>query len=223
MGYARVGSQVDVRHVPRSDVELMLVSMNGSMLPLVKRVVARQDGWCLTVASDEAAALSIFASREPDVTVIEGGSEGLEPTGYELCRRFRGQSSRAGLILAVSRDTSVDTISGFDAGADDCITMSCDAGELTARMKALVRRLGDSNGDLDLRLKAVSGKYQLSGREKAVLAELVRGVHSKEVACRIGCEYSTVRTHVRRIARKLGCSGLREVLLTFYRSAPVDI
>jgi two-component system, NarL family, nitrate/nitrite response regulator NarL len=74
------------------------------------------------------------------------------------------------------------------------------------------------NGPDDLRFRVIAfaGRYRLSQREREILAQMVLGVHLKEIGSRIGCAYPTVRTHVRRMAAKLGCGGAREVILKFY-------
>jgi DNA-binding CsgD family transcriptional regulator len=78
------------------------------------------------------------------------------------------------------------------------------------------RNFVDGPDDLVLRLTAFAGRYRLSQREREILAQMVRGVHLKEIGSRIGCAYPTVRTHVRRMAAKLGCGGARELILKFY-------
>jgi DNA-binding NarL/FixJ family response regulator len=215
-------------------IELLLVGANGGLQSLVARAVALEDGWYLSAVC-EADALGMFALAAPDVTVIEGAHGTSASMGFDLCRRIRCQSSQAGLIMAIQADAPKEVMSAFDAGADDCITMLCDVREFHARVKSLARRLQNSelaeiptslafaddavcarDDDLDRRLNILSRRYHLSQRERSILGEVVRGVHLKEIACKVGCEYSTVRTHVRRLSRKLRCTGVREVLLRFF-------
>jgi DNA-binding CsgD family transcriptional regulator len=55
--------------------------------------------------------------------------------------------------------------------------------------------------------------YRLSNREQDILLLILKGVHLKEIGSHLGCEYSSVRTHLRRMAKKIGCSGTREIIL----------
>ncbi|HEY3497395.1 MAG TPA: helix-turn-helix transcriptional regulator [Polyangiaceae bacterium] len=62
-------------------------------------------------------------------------------------------------------------------------------------------------------------KHRLSPRESEVLVLLLRGVHPKAMGNEIGCRYASVRTHLSRMYRKLGCSGARELVLRFFAHA----
>ena len=59
-------------------------------------------------------------------------------------------------------------------------------------------------------------EHRLSPRESEVLVLLLRGVHPKAMGSEIGCRYASVRTHLSRMYRKLGCSGARELVLRFF-------
>jgi DNA-binding CsgD family transcriptional regulator len=55
-------------------------------------------------------------------------------------------------------------------------------------------------------------RHGLSCREKQILMLVAQGTHPKAVAGLVGCAYPTVRTHLRRTYRKVGCSGNQELL-----------
>jgi len=58
-----------------------------------------------------------------------------------------------------------------------------------------------------------------SARERQILDLVCRSHHPKAVADLIGCSYATVRTHLRRMYGKIGCSGLRELMIRFFSEA----
>jgi DNA-binding CsgD family transcriptional regulator len=58
-------------------------------------------------------------------------------------------------------------------------------------------------------------RHRLSVREEQILLRLVLGSHPKAIGGSLGCEYGTVRTHIRRMQKKLGCTGMRELLVRF--------
>lgn len=58
--------------------------------------------------------------------------------------------------------------------------------------------------------------HQLSPREREVLVLVCRGYHPKMVAEMIGAGYESVRTHLRRIYKKVGCSGVRELVVRVF-------
>jgi DNA-binding CsgD family transcriptional regulator len=55
--------------------------------------------------------------------------------------------------------------------------------------------------------------HQLSCREREVLLLLVHGTNQKAIGDVIGCGHASVRTHLRRMCRKLGCAGTLELVL----------
>lgn len=58
-------------------------------------------------------------------------------------------------------------------------------------------------------------RHRLSVREEQIFLRLVLGNHPKAIGASLGCEYGTVRTHIRRMQKKLGCTGTRELLVRF--------
>ncbi len=54
--------------------------------------------------------------------------------------------------------------------------------------------------------------HQLSPMEEELITLILSRVHLKEAAFRMGCSYSTVRTHAQRLSNKFGCSGLLQFL-----------
>jgi two-component system response regulator MprA len=93
-----------------------------------------------------------------DVQAAEGGLEGLERVdqtrpdvivldvmmpdvdGLEVCRRLRSSGDRTPILMLTARDAVSDRIDGLEAGADDYLVKPFDVGELTARVRALLRR-----------------------------------------------------------------------------------
>lgn len=75
----------------------------------------------------------------------------------------------------------------------------------------------DSNADATLVTGVgVFGRmHRFSQREEQILLMLVQGWHPKEIGDAIGCGYASVRTHLRRMYKKLGCSGIRELVVRF--------
>lgn len=73
---------------------------------------------------------------------------------------------------------------------------------------------------LEPRLDSFVREHGLSGREREILLGLLRGAPPKAIGVDIGCGYASVRTHLRRMSRKLGCSGTREIVLRFFSDAP---
>ena len=66
--------------------------------------------------------------------------------GFEVCRRIRATSKQIGIIMLTARTQEMDKITGLMTGADDYVTKPFSPAELTARIDALYRRIGDDGG-----------------------------------------------------------------------------
>lgn len=68
------------------------------------------------------------------------GGAGPEAASLSVCVDLRRTGARTPILLLVARDAAETRVEGLDAGADDCIAVSCPFDELLARLRALVRR-----------------------------------------------------------------------------------
>ena len=75
-----------------------------------------------------------------DVTLPDG-------TGFDVCERVRKQNQQIPIIFLTASDEEVSVIRGLDSGGDDYITKPFKLGELCSRIRALLRRVGVSNGE----------------------------------------------------------------------------
>ena len=65
--------------------------------------------------------------------------------GFEVCRRIRATNKQMGIIMLTARTQEMDKVTGLMTGADDYVTKPFSPAELTARIDALFRRLGDDS------------------------------------------------------------------------------
>jgi len=65
--------------------------------------------------------------------------------GFEVCRRIRASGMKIGVIMLTARTQEIDKVTGLMTGADDYVTKPFSPAELTARIDALFRRVGDDN------------------------------------------------------------------------------
>lgn len=124
-------------------------------------------------------------------------------------------------MAATSPTALEDRLLALEAGADDCVSYDVDPRELVAKMRAFGRHASARAprwcpDDIERRARTVRNTFHLSPREEEILIFMVQGVHLKEVAGALGCTYATARTHSRRLARKLGCSGALETIVKFF-------
>ncbi len=101
------------------------------------RMYIEGEGYTLVHATSGEEGLDRFTDREPRLVLLDIGLPGID--GLEVCRRIRA-GSEVPIIMLTARDTEVDTVVGLELGADDYITKPFSPRELTARVKAVLRR-----------------------------------------------------------------------------------
>ena len=107
-------------------------SILATMAPLL-----RTRGYDVITAMNGRAALELIDRDKPDLIVLDLGLPDVE--GVEVCRSVREQSSTPIIILS-ARGAEGDKVRALDAGADDYVTKPFGAEELTARIRAALRR-----------------------------------------------------------------------------------
>ncbi len=101
-----------------------------------------QEGYKTLSAFDGATGLAIALEQEPDLVLLDVMLPELD--GWEVCKRIRAQSN-VPIIMLTAREDEVDKILGLELGADDYITKPYSVRELTARVKANLRRSNFEN------------------------------------------------------------------------------
>ena len=87
--------------------------------------------------------------------------------GFEVCRRIRASGSKMGIIMLTAKSQEIDKVTGLMTGADDYVTKPFSPAELTARVDALVRRLGSEDEDSG-NAEIVSGPFVLNPRNRTL-------------------------------------------------------
>ena len=85
--------------------------------------------------------MAAFATRLPDLAVIDISLEDEPEGGFELCRQLRALSAELPIIFLTARDSELDAVSGLRLGADDFLTKDLSLAHLIARVNALFRRV----------------------------------------------------------------------------------
>ena len=93
--------------------------------------------------------------------------------GFEVCRRIRASGSKMGIIMLTAKSQEIDKVTGLMTGADDYVTKPFSPAELTARVDALVRRLGSDEED-PANAEVISGPFVLNPRNRTLEKDGVR-------------------------------------------------
>lgn len=101
------------------------------------RLVLEDEGYEVDEAPSAESGLVMFGQRSPSCVIVDLMLPGLN--GFECCRALR-QSSDVPIVVVTARTDTHDVVAGLEAGADDYITKPFHPKELTARLRALMRR-----------------------------------------------------------------------------------
>ncbi len=93
--------------------------------------------------------------------------------GFEVCRRIRATGSKIGIIMLTAKSQEIDKVTGLMTGADDYVTKPFSPAELTARVDALIRRLGVDD-DEKASVEITSGPFVLNTRNRTLEKNGVR-------------------------------------------------
>jgi DNA-binding response OmpR family regulator len=95
------------------------------------------DGFRVLTAADGREALSRFREHQPDLVVLDVMLPEL--SGIEVCRIIRAESG-VPIVMLTAKSSELDKVVGLELGADDYVTKPFSLRELTARIRALLRR-----------------------------------------------------------------------------------
>lgn len=216
---------------------VMVVEDEPNIAALVRTYLERAGFETLWVRSGEDALAEL--RRHPiQLVVLDIGLPGID--GFEVCRRMAGQVP---VIMLTARDEEPDRVAGLEVGADDYVAKPFSPRELTARVKAVLRRSQPAGASQDVisvgpvvvaraaREVRVDGReVQLTQREFDLLEYLLR--HSGQVVTRDQLlesvwgfhspgETRTVEVHVAQLRKKLGDADLiRTVRGIGYKASP---
>jgi two-component system response regulator RegX3 len=102
----------------------------------------RREGYEVEIAETGPEALSAFDRTGADLVLLDLMLPGL--SGTEVCRELRNRS-KVPIIMVTARDTEVDKVVGLELGADDYVTKPFSSRELIARVRAVLRRGGETD------------------------------------------------------------------------------
>jgi two-component system alkaline phosphatase synthesis response regulator PhoP len=124
--------------MPRPRV--LIVEDEQDIAGLIKHTLERGGDADAEVVGSGDAALRAVADRPPDVIILDLNLPVL--SGVEVCKilRSRPDTPRVPIIMLTARTSEYDRVSGLEHGADDYVTKPFSLRELTARVRALLRR-----------------------------------------------------------------------------------
>jgi two-component system response regulator QseB len=213
-------------------IPLLLVEDDAQLSGLLDRVLTAE-GYSVTVAADGQRGLHLALTRPFAVLVVDRGLPAIE--GVDLIGRLRSAGCSAPVLVLSARASTQDRVDGLDAGAGDYLAKPFELAELTARLRALLRRdngtpptLRVPGGRVERGLRRFTanggGVVDLSDRETALITVLAGRPHQvfsrAELRALVFVEADSetvVDTYVHYCRRKMGRSVIDTVRGLGYR------
>jgi two-component system OmpR family response regulator len=118
-------------------MRVLIAEDDVRMAELLRRGL-QEDGYAVDVVGDGNEAVWMAAENQYSAIVLDCMLPGL--SGFDVCRRLRAASCWAPVIMLTARTAAEDRVEGLDAGADDYVCKPFSFAELSARVRAQVRR-----------------------------------------------------------------------------------
>lgn len=206
---------------PEKSPRILVVDDEEQIRRALKSILSTRK-YDVELAVNGEQAIDMAIDNPPDLVVLDVAMPGL--SGIDVCRELRTWYSGPILVLSV-RGSDTDKIAALDTGADDYLTKPFSAGELLARIRALLRRATSQTtpapvivaDDLEIDIarrtvKREGAEIELTRIEFDILAYLAQNadcvVTSKMILQKVwGPEYGddtqTLRVHVSHLRKKI--------------------
>ena len=189
-------------------VDTILVVEDDKGLQKYLKELLLDNGYAVHTAGDGIQALEYFKKEEPDLVVMDLGLPVM--TGEAVTQEIRKKNKDLPIIMLTAKDSITDIVQGLSLGADDYITKPFVADEFLARIKARLRKQGDTQtilkvADLELDSKTMEVRragapIQLTPQEFKLLQYLMsnkgRILTREMILSRIWLYSSDVETRV---------------------------
>ena len=207
-------------------ISVLVVEDEESLATLLQYNLDKE-GFAVTVCGDGEEALLLIDEKQPDLVILDWMLPSV--SGIEVCRRLRQRSETRNLpiIMLTARGEESDRIRGLDTGADDYLVKPFSMVELSARARAVLRRIRPGlaedrvrRGDIVIdrvahRVKRGTEEIHLGPTEFRLLDYFMQHpgrVFSREQLLNavwgsdIYVETRTVDVHIGRLRRALKCA-----------------
>jgi len=166
-------------------------------------------------AGSMAESLLRAEQHEPDVLLLDFRLP--DGSGTEAGRRIRQLHPDVKLIILSHDDSDAAHMAAVEAGASAFLHKSRAAAEVVEAIRAVARGINLVSPQMIAALlgrqrEATAQVESLTERERDVLRHVAKGISSREIARELGISYTTVRTHIRSLGRKLGVHSKIEAI-----------
>ncbi len=152
-----------------TDTKLLIVDDDVNICDMM-RLYFENEGYKVKLAYDGVEALNTFRAFDPDIVLLDIMMP--KKDGRQVCREIR-EISQKPIIMVTAKGEVFDKVLGLELGADDFVIKPFDLNELSARVKAILRRCNahSSTGEEVVRFENIEisrQKYELKIKDKPI-------------------------------------------------------
>jgi two-component system response regulator MprA len=203
---------------------ILIVEDDQAIVRILNRALT-YEGYNIESALTGETGFDLYKKFHPDLIILDWMLPGMD--GIEFCDRIRSTEDNVPIIMLTAKDTTSDRVLGLDAGVDDYMVKPFEIEELTARIRALLRRtksertltlsMADLVLDTSTRLATRGGRtINLTAKEYDLLELFLR--HPKQVLTRevifdrvwgydFGGESNVLDVYIRYLRQKIEDKG----------------
>jgi len=119
----------------------ILIVEDDAGIQMILRDALTSQGYQVTTADDGMKGLELARELKPVLIILDVMLPLMD--GFEVCRKIRKEGIVSPILMLTVKDEELDKVLGLELGADDYVTKPFSLKELTARIKALLRRVED--------------------------------------------------------------------------------
>ena len=144
--------------------KILIVDDEKEITDLVE-IYLKNDGYEVYKFYQGQEVVRFLEKKQVDLAILDVMLPDID--GFEVCRRIRATGSKMGIIMLTAKNQEMDKVTGLMTGADDYVTKPFSPAELTARVDALIRRLGIDD-DEKSSTEIQSGPFLLNTRNRTL-------------------------------------------------------
>lgn len=214
-------------------MKILVVDDDAALTKLISNRL-KQEHYVVETAQNAEYAMDLLAATPYSLVVLDVVLPDV--SGLEVCQTLRRQKNQTPILMLTGQDHTQDKVMGLDAGADDYLVKPFELSELTARVRALLRRNSEdpstvlSYGELKFDSVAQTLTYNsqpvpVRPKELAILELLLRyPTHIFSPNALLDKLWNladcpgpaTIKTHIRSLRKRLDGMGARNLIETLY-------
>ena len=126
--------------------KILVVDDDNNICELL-RLYLEKEGYTVVIANNGKQAIKVFKDEKPELILLDIMLPELD--GWQVCREIR-KESECPIIMLSAKGEVFDKVLGLELGADDYIVKPFEAKEVVARIKAVLRRTGETKSSEDI-------------------------------------------------------------------------